>query len=246
MGRFVGYLVALVTAIANWYVFKWYASLFPHSYSDEFIATVFIVSLVVHELFHLVAMEINGIKAMMFFAVILGGAMPLSSDIEKMSGLPWDRRASIFLAGVAGNMVVAFGAWVVYLLGGISFDQMISVFKFSGVFILFNLIPFGRFDGGQFVKLLFSSSPEEQNGVYVLALMAGVLVLWSTLSFVSGNMIFLTVFLGGMPYQAHSHKYTTAVNFSSIDPRRLLWIGVYLILTMAGAMTFGFSVNLPY
>ncbi len=94
MKRSTGILVAVGTAALNWLVFlqtgKWL-----HFQDPAFFATAITMTLVIHELGHLVVLEANGIKTHLIFLVILGGAMPDPSCKDKLDKLPWSNKAAI-------------------------------------------------------------------------------------------------------------------------------------------------------
>lgn len=232
MNRFWGYVIAIVTATLNWLVFCWVAN-YLGAKNPVFLGTALILTVIVHEVGHMIAMEANGIKSYAIFLFIMGGASPLPRYTNKVKELHWSKYAAISLAGVMGNMAMVIMAGLFYLVSGIPAHQLSQIVSLNGLLILYNMWPIWIFDGGHFAKKLFNSMPEHEDlgsalrtGIVIatLALMATILSLRDFLT--SGLVIFW-----GLHFQA-THDDPNG----SDDPRamnkkqRSFWSAIYMLI----------------
>lgn len=171
MSRFASLLLFSISGALSWYVYYlgavWFGSSVP-----VFMASIMIASMAIHELGHWVAMEKYGVRAHIFFAVIIGGAVP--EDVKKLNKLSWRKTAIIVLAGPAGNVATVALAYCGQLMGYLSNDQLSRIANMNAALIVFNLVPIGRLDGGRLVKLLFDSLPEHLDSSYAKAIIGSV------------------------------------------------------------------------
>lgn len=200
MGRLTSLLVLIVSGAISWGAYYgiaiWFESQIP-----VFMATALFVSLLVHEIGHWLALEAYGIRAFMFFAVLLGGAVP--QDTKKLKTLPWSKQVVITLAGPAGNVAVVLGAVVLQQLGYLTGDELSRITNINGALIAFNLVPISILDGGRFAKYLFDSIPERRDGHYVkymaIAVYTVAIIVWAA----NGEHYFITA---AMVLWGASHK----------------------------------------
>lgn len=175
MSRFKGYLTALVTAFLNWLVFYFVASKF-NSMDPDFIAWILILSIVLHEIGHLMTMEWFGVKTHMFFAVIIGGAFPDFKFRQRFESLNWSSLAGIYLAGVTMNLVMALYGYYLYANDNITMLQFSQITNLNGALILYNLLPIWIFDGGRFAKALFDSIPEHKDYSFAITIFVAIAI----------------------------------------------------------------------
>lgn len=158
-------IITVSTAVLNWVAFYYIAVHFK-STMPVFMASIVMISILVHELGHAVVLERNGIKTTMFFAVILGGVSPMPKYVAAYKRLHWKTNAEIALAGVVGNLMMVVVAALVYLWGQLTLTQLKQIACLNGGLIFFNLLPFSILDGGRFATSLFNSLPENLDGPF--------------------------------------------------------------------------------
>lgn len=177
--RLIGWFVAVVSAVVNWYAFVW---IFQHldRTEPEFMATVTLGSLVLHELGHQAVLEYYGVPCHVFFAVIFGGAMPdLKYGIEKFKNMNWHNTAKFSLAGVAANTLIIVASYILYQLNTLTWDSANRIINLNASLVMVNMIPVGTLDGGRFAKAFFDSSPEKDDERY--AMMIGYTVIFASM-----------------------------------------------------------------
>jgi Zn-dependent protease len=228
MSRKWSFLLFAATALLSWYAYEKFA-MWLDMRDPAFFATVLIGSMVLHELGHWALMETHGLKSHIFFAVILGGAMP--EDPRKYMRLSWSKRAAITLAGPAGNLTAVVLAAALHLGGLLSADQLSRVANINGALMSFNMLPFGPLDGGHFMKLLFDSAPEQKDRLYRGAIIAAcsLIILWTGL--VSGNYYVATaglIVVGTRKYaehdDPHGSTYSCAMNRTQCRISALIYV----------------------
>ena len=240
INRFWSLVLAVSTAIGNWYAFYAIASLFG-SKNPDFIAWALIVSLVVHEIGHMIVLENNGIKTWMFFLVVVGGVGPQKDYEEKYRRMDWSTSAAVSLAGVIGNV---FGVFIAFILASqniLNWDLFLKFACLNGSLIYFNLIPYGKIDGGKFSKSLFDSIPEDQDGKYEwllkIVIFAGALVI----TIISGFsfIIIAWIFFWSLGYASNHDDPNGSRDKKAMTERQYeRWVVVYGILILLG---IGFS-----
>ncbi|MFC1662719.1 hypothetical protein ACFL04_00955 [Patescibacteria group bacterium] len=235
--RVIGLVVALVTAAANWLVFYWVAVKFG-SPAPEFIAWIVLLSVVLHEIGHLIVLEANGIKTYLVFLVILGGAIPDPKHKDKYLGLPHHTLAQIYLAGVTLNLLMVLGSVVLYWLGDISARELGQITNLSGIMILFNLLPIWIFDGGRFAKIFFDSSPEDKDTGYVIKFTAIIGVVFFLLTLLTEySFIFsLLLLFWGLHFRANHDDPMGSHSKQAMSKKQLKgWAYYYAALMILAA-----------
>lgn len=175
MSRLTSLFLAVVSGVVTWFVYVWGAGKFG-SPDPQWVASALLLSVAVHEACHWAMMEKYGVKAHVFFLVILGGAIPDKTGIKRLDSLSWSKHSAIVLAGVIGNLALVVGAFALSVFGLMSDKHLGQFVQLNAGLILFNLLPFGILDGGQFAKLLFNSLPEARDLVYARVIAIGAMV----------------------------------------------------------------------
>lgn len=241
MGNVLSVALALGTAIANWFVFRWAAQHFGSS-RPEFVANIALLSLGLHELAHWGAFRYAGIKSRLAFLVFFGGTFPNWKGAD-LNRIRWSRIAFAYLAGVMANTAIIVAAPALEATSLVTDEDARRVIQLSGTFIVISLIPFFKFDGGIFARLLFDSIPEERDGLY-----ARQLILWTgiaglVIALVSSHRQFLALILlvpWGILFQAkHDDPKGSTDRLALTSDQQKLWAVIYLALLVVGmvAMT---------
>lgn len=241
ISRSVGLLIALSTAFLNYLVFHAIAVHF-HSSDPSFIATTIMATLIVHELGHLIAFELFGIKTIIFFAVIIGGACPLNN--QRFKNLDWSKHAIVLMAGVAMNfLLIIFTA----LLGrqfGLSTVECERIINLQATIIVWNMLPLPLSDGAKFLKLLFDSVPERLDSLYANTIRiigyAGAIVVTVAggVNFILGAM--LLFFMAGH-YATHDNPLGSSSPLAMSRIAQRCWTAFYLILLLANMWIAAFT-----
>ena len=243
MNRSVSVLVAVITFILNWFLF-WKGAEYFGFREPSFIATLIMGALLIHELGHWVMFEVNGVKAHIFFAVILGGAVPASDYIERFKRLRWSKRAAIYLAGVVGNLIMVACAAVLYGLGFLSGSHLEQVANLNGILIALNLIPFGMLDGARFVTLLFDSVSEDRDWRFAMTLGATIGIIILAVSLTSSQSWTGTNFMLylGLVMKSKNDDPRGSFNRLAMTPLQQRWFAaVYAMLFVAGVLLSSFT-----
>ncbi len=236
MKRLGLFFITFATAVANWYVFFLIAQALKLD-TPEFLATILILAVVVHEIGHMIVLESYGVKTYMFFAVILGGVGPQKAYVEKFKALNWGQASAVALAGVMGNIVVVLGGLLCYGLGYISGWQFSQIANLNGLLIFWNLIPFGSLDGGRVAKALFDSIPENEDGKYVFIFRITILIGAIVLLFFNFTNVFIAfyVFFLSIKYRANNDDPNGSYSEKAMSKSEYnKWAIVYLVLFLAG------------
>ncbi len=236
MKRTTGILVAVGTAVLNWIVFlqigKWL-----HFQDPNFFATAITMTLVIHELGHLIVLEANGIKTHLIFLVILGGAMPDPSCKDKLDRLPWSNKAAIYLAGVTANVFVVVAYGILTAMGAVTVTHLEAVVNISGALILYNLLPLWIFDGGHFAKVFFDSVSEDRDGHFVWGI--GITFFIAAIMLIALGGQDLTVsglwLFWGLQFRAkHDDPYGSRSELAMTVNQQRNWAIYYLFLLILG------------
>ena len=132
-------------------------------------AVVLLGSMVLHELFHGIIMQVWMKARFTILPIFPYGAMAMPRDAAekaKSDQAPWFAAAWFTLIGPYANLLLI-------IIGAVLAQAGTPEFTFWGnelVFIntqlaLLNLLPFGTLDGGQFAKIVYSSLKEEHDRV---------------------------------------------------------------------------------
>lgn len=241
VNRFYGLVIGVVSVVLNWFIYYRILAHFGSSV-PAFLATVFVVSIVVHELCHVLAMEAHGIKAFFFLAVILGGAVPYPNQTKKYEGLPWSGLAAIAIAGVLGNFAVIGVATLLYLGGFWSVTEFLAVVNLNAGLILFNVLPLGILDGGRFTKVLFDSVPERQDFAYVRTFIAFAGFCIIAVAVWQKQILLLPAFLlvRGLIYKAKEDDPAGSWNRKAMRPtEQRLWGVLYVVILCVSILLVG-------
>lgn len=232
--------IAVSTAILNWFAFKWMAVQFGWD-NPEFIATVLIGSIALHEIGHAISFKRHGVQTFMFFAVILGGVAPL--DHKKADALPDAAKMEVALAGMAGNIAACLIALALATVNLLSWELMLRVLNINALLMLWNLLPFWNFDGGRAMKLLFDSVPEHRDQAFVTGITASVFVC-GAIAIVIGSLDLVPLLLLIFGVQRRAGKddpegstKPTAMN----SQQQCFWARVYA--ATAGIAVLGIAVT---
>lgn len=214
------------------------------------------IIMIIHEVGHLTAMSISGIKSHIIFFVI-GGVTKNHPDYElSFETLPGSRKALIMLGGVMANLTIIPPIILLYF-GGFIREILFYFILFShGVIISGNLLPLGgsvgAFDGKVFLNTIFeSTTPKEAfksfiflaaEVVVVFILLIGSLTAYNVLNFylLAGIGLIGWFFIESIYKTAsRSVRFPKAVvNFSKMkNSERYLWSVVYILLFGAGIFT---------
>ncbi|MBU1890446.1 hypothetical protein KJ782_03050 [Patescibacteria group bacterium] len=239
MSRWVGIPGAAITAALNWVVFFLGAQML-HSSRPEFIATILIVSLVIHELAHLITMEAYGIKGHIAFLAILGGAMP-DKDYERvMQRLPWTKVAAIALAGATACVIVIIVSFLLGLLKVLPLEDVLRIVSLNGWIILLCLIPRWMFDGGYFIKALFNSISEDRDARYVEIMTSVIgIAMIALLVYKAKHMlqfipVFFLIFWGLQFWSTHDNPRGSRSQLAMTRTQQARWAVYYVFLVIVG------------
>ena len=254
--RKIWFLIAIGTAVLNYYVFYFIAELFG-SKNPGFIALLFASAVIIHELFHFVAFEANGIHARMFFLLVMGGTCELKSFKEKFVNLSLEKKAIIFISGVFGNIILIVVFFFLFKEGFLSQKEFFSALNLNSVLILYNLFPLWIFDGGYFAKTLFDSINNRRRDTdYELAMLAGFVGILMIIMIITGNLDItsflaiplalhirarMLISLRWIPFDLHIRSRTEEpIGFESLKAipmsRQKWWATLYLILILISAI----------
>lgn len=237
--------VAAASAAVSWFVYYELAVYFG-SVSPMFIANALIVSLFVHELGHMIAMEWNGVKARILFLVVMGGTEPMKGYEGKMKRLPWNKRCAIAMAGSVGTALVVLGTFVLWLWGFVTTDVLERMTNMNGILLYFNLLPFWMLDGSRFARILFDSVPEHNDLDYVLGM--GLLAFFGAvvMLFTFGqNFLFTTwFFMYGLNYRAkRDDPHGSRNHLAMTREQTRFWAVAYTALFVLGVL---FAAGSPF
>lgn len=202
-----------------------------------FVAWMLLVAIFCHELGHLVAFEAFGIKARMFFLVILGGAMPERGYEDRFKRLPAWKNMTIVLAGVVGNIAAVLGCAVACALGVMGKDSFLRVVELNGGLIFLNLLPIWNLDGGRFASILFDSIPESQDRAYLNMLSVMTVGIMIAIMISTQKVFLVPAFLmvWGLKKKSEEDDPTGSKKPGALKAKqRLFWIGAYVALIAIG------------
>ncbi len=241
--RLFSILVAVLTAVANWYIFCWLAGVLKLS-NPEFLANILLLSVIVHEIGHWIVLETSGIPTHLIFLVVLGGAVPDPKYKAALNSLDWSNKALIYMAGVSMNVLLMVIVLVMYLMDNISSVQTQQIVNLNGILIFFNVLPIGIFDGGRFAKVLFDSIPEDLDIKFTFKILLPVYAVVILLLIVVGRFDFvsLSLLLWGLQFQANHDDPEGSSNKLAMTKNQygnwtLVYIGFLIVGLIAEATT---------
>ena len=130
------------------------------------------LAIVLHEFGHYLVFRKSGIKMFLILLFPLGAmAAPISEEENKRSDeLSWWNIGWLLLAGVTLNIILAL---VGLLMTQNNFLPEFGhqLFEINVALAIFNILPIGTLDGGQFLKVLFASLDEKQDKLLVVAVL---------------------------------------------------------------------------
>ena len=247
LGRGPAFLVALVSAVLTWWVY-YGVSVWAGSLDPTFVAWGLLVSVLVHECGHWLAMELAGVRASIIFLVILGGTFPIDDKSRNRlaKGVNWSTDILISLAGPLGNAAVIIGANLLAMYGDLPARYAVALTSLNAGLICVNLLPIAGLDGRKFVKSLFNSAPEKLDRVYARymggAVIAGCIILMlSVQQLYIFYPLLLTLRLSAEadlddPRGSRSRRAMTRT-------QECVWMGVYVTLFLVAA---GITLTTPY
>ncbi len=238
MNRSISVSVAVTTFVINWLLF-WKGAEYFGFREPSFIATLIMGALLIHELGHWLMFEINGVKAHIFFAIILGGAVPASDSIVRFKRLRWSQRAAIYLAGVVGNLLMVIGALALYGAGFLSERHLEQVANLNGILIALNLLPAGMLDGGRFTNLLFDSISENRDWRFAMTIGAAIGITLLVASLTSDTSWIGTNFMlyVGLVVKAKNDDPRGSFHRLAMTRRQQRWFTmVYVLLFVSGVL----------
>lgn len=240
LNRAASIFLAAGSAAATWFIYYWVIGYWGGA-DPAFTASLLLFSAVIHELSHWSLMELNGVRAHIFFATIFGGAIPDRRYADRLAKLGWSNLAAIYLAGVGGNLAIILGTFLLYWPGWLAYGELLKVWNLNGTLILLNLIPIGMLDGGRFAKILFDSIPEKRDKRFAVSIAASFGILVFILSVLSGRLEFwpIIVVYFGLQSQAERDDPAGSENRLAMNKKaQIFWSAVYTLLLCIGAAFF--------
>lgn len=233
--------LAVVTAVLNWGAFYGLARLFRVE-EPFFLATILILSIVIHEIIHLIFLEAKGIKSTLIFLVVMGGAVPHRSHQHKILSLPWSTLAAIYLSGVCGNYLVILGASILLLFGRLTTHHFEQIVNLNALLVMYNLWPVWKLDGGHFAKLLFNSISEDRDMNYAISLGLTVGLVAITMTIISPTNFIITAWFvtWGLFFRAtHDDPTGSTKHLAMTRRQQKRWAILYVSLICASIVLMG-------
>jgi Zn-dependent protease len=236
---FARVLITIASGVGNWFAFVW---LFREIGipNPTFEASALLVSVLVHECAHAIAMKLYGVPSLIVFFVIAGGTSPL--DTETYERLRDGRKAGIALAGMLGNVAVACVAIVLGVQGYLTHGQVDHLLNMNAALVLFNMIPILGFDGSRFVRLLFHNiNPAWDVELFELTAVPVAVAMMVLLYLKGGVTIAIPLILVELYFKSRRHN--TAVRGTMNRDEQLYWGIVYAVLVVGAIIVFTHTSN---
>jgi Zn-dependent protease len=236
--RLAWYLIAAITATLNYYIFYFLAQ-FLGAKNPGFIAIMLTSAVVVHEVFHYIAFELNGIPAKMYFLILMGGTTEFKEYKEDLKNLAWEKYSIAIMAGILGNFIVIAFSLIFCQINYLTFNEFLAILNLNGVLILYNLIPLWPFDGGYFARMLFDSIAENRDTHYEIAILGAFMGTLILVLFITGNLDLISFLI--IPLALHI-RVKRDNPLGSKDPKAIpishqkWWAALYLILILISAI----------
>lgn len=226
-------LLALGSGALSWYAYLKIAEYFGRE-DGLFIATALIVSVLVHELGHMLAFMRHGVATYMFFIVVLGGVGPL--DTKKAEQLHDNAQMEVAIAGVLGNIVVGLGALLLVPFELLTMTDAIRIVNLNAGLIAFNLVPIWGLDGAKIAKTLFDAIDETSDERYVYAMSAVLLVTATTTMVIGQGQFMLTaLFIFGLRKHAREDDHRGHLKPGALSVReQCLWARAFMVTAAIG------------
>lgn len=146
---------------------------------------VIFVSMLVHELAHAAVLRQMGVSWTIVPIWPFGmAAMPRNADSKSiMDKAPWSQSAIYLIAGPAATTMLMILGSVLKEMPGLTSSIGADVVLANGVLAVFNLVPLGKLDGGQYWFVIMSSL-KEQYDAQVARLIDGTAAIVAGLSLV--------------------------------------------------------------
>jgi hypothetical protein len=128
-----------------------------------------------------------------------------------------------------------------------------QIITLNGVLILWNMIPWGIFDGGRFAKLFFNSISEERDQVWVFRLVSIIGIGFLLIFMSTGQLPMMAMLLvgWGLHFQAnHDDPRGSHSKLAMSASAQRNWAGVYVSLVLISLLisvtTPNWCHNRPY
>lgn len=233
---------AMVTGVVTWLVF-WGVCTWWGAEQPALLASGLFFSLFLHELCHALVLERAGVKTMMFFLVLGAGVAPAPQYMGQYDLLSSSKRAELYLAGVFGNLLIAFSALALKWAGLMDAGWADWLASINASLAGFNLIPWGRLDGGQFSRLLFDSISEDRDHRFAFGIGAAILVGTGVAVFLSSGTTPLLVPLVvafQLPNRAVEDDPLGSLHPKAMTPAQQRWWACVYVSLFLSAVLIGF------
>jgi len=229
-------VIAIVTGAFTWWVYVKFARYMGFQ-RPEFLASILLGSVFLHELGHLLSFERHGIPCAMSFVVIAGGTSPL--DIKAVERLPDTHKAEAYIAGMFGNIVAVAIAAMVYMGGLCSAVDVERVANLNASLIVFNLIPLAIFDGSRFVKVLFRNiAPRKETLLFELTSVPVAVAMLALLIYKGHATPALPLVLWGLHRRSHEENHDDGAARAMTLEQRIWWAVLFTILVVGSAVVY--------
>ncbi len=172
-------VVTLATMTLSYFAYIYFYQWMGYEPNAVTLAGMLLISISLHEFGHWLVMQEYGLRPYLVILVVIGAAAP--RDTEAYDRLNRRQLATILLMGPMANFVLVIaGLCMANYTEWVAYGNALA--SINAALIVFNLLPFGWLDGGQFAKLLFDSVNEVTDrrisliGTGIAALIATVAV----------------------------------------------------------------------
>lgn len=100
--------ITFTSAFFSWVFYLVIAFLFRR-HEHAFLATVFLLSFMVHEGAHWIAIQGYGLKSNVVFVGLAAANILPSDDTERLERFEWHKAAVVAMTGIMGNVAVMMG-----------------------------------------------------------------------------------------------------------------------------------------
>ncbi len=255
MSRAMSFLRAAFLAALSWYVY-YQLAVFFNSNQPVFLASIVLGSIIIHEMGHWVVMEYNGIKTHLVFYLVVGGAMADKRYQHVMKNLPWSNQAAIYMAGVIAHLALVLISWFFQWGGLITAERLSRIANLNGLFIMFNLLPWWKLDGGHFMRVLFNSVPEKNDERFVrwislfvtfaIGLMIGLRARYFMRTLPDFTLFFV-LFFWGLHFRAtHDDTKGSRSRLAMSKRSQIAWASIYVACLIISFLLVGLLPHWAY